>query len=100
MPTTPLNDAQITQALETLTGWERQGDVLVREFKFNHYMAGVAFAGAIGTIAEGFDHHPDMHIGYKKVVVSFTTHDAGNKISQKDVDAAQAINALNYPKAT
>jgi pterin-4a-carbinolamine dehydratase len=32
-------------------------------------------------------------------MVSFTTHDAGSKITQKDVDIAKAINALGYPRA-
>ena len=45
------------------------------------------------------DHHPDLTIGYKKVKVSFTTHDAGSKVSAADVKAAKAVEALGYPKA-
>ncbi len=100
MATTALSDNAITSALDRLTGWAREGDVLVKTFKLPSYMAGLAFAVTAGTIAEGFDHHPDITIGYKTVRVAFTTHDAGNKISQKDVDVAHAINALPYPKAT
>jgi 4a-hydroxytetrahydrobiopterin dehydratase len=98
MASTPLTDESIAQALHQLTGWERVGDALVRTFKLPSYMAGLAFAVTVGTLAEGFDHHPDITIGYKTVRVAFTTHDAGNKISQKDVDVATAINGLPYPK--
>jgi 4a-hydroxytetrahydrobiopterin dehydratase len=98
MATQALNDTQIAEALKTLEGWERDGDALVRTFKLPTYAAGLLFASMVGAIAEGHDHHPDMAIGYKTVKVNFSTHDAGNKISQKDLDIAAAINALPYPK--
>ncbi len=94
-----LNDAAITEALSQLNGWERQGDKISKTFALPSYMAGLAFASAAGTIAEGFDHHPDMFVAYKKVTLEFTTHDAGSKITQKDIDVATAIEALPYPKA-
>lgn len=99
MATTPLHEAEIIEGLARLNHWERQGDKLVKVFKVEHYMAGIAFAAAVGTIAEGLNHHPDILIGYKKVTVEFTTHDAGNKLSAKDFAAAAAIDALNYPKS-
>ena len=61
-------------------------------------MAGLAFASAIGTVCEARNHHPDMTIGWRKVTVSFTTHDAGSQLTDKDFDAAEAIDALGYPK--
>ena len=38
-----------------------------------------------------------MQIGYKKVTVSFTTHDDGNVVTAKDIDAAKKIETLGYP---
>lgn len=99
MATTPLNEAEIIERMSVLNGWEREGDLLVKTFKLDSYMAGLAFAAAVGTVAEGLNHHPDLYIGWRKVRVSFTTHDAGNKLSHKDFDAAQAIDALAYPRA-
>jgi 4a-hydroxytetrahydrobiopterin dehydratase len=99
MATTALNEAEIIEGLARLKNWERHGDKLVKIFKVDTYMTGLAFAAAIGTVAEGFNHHPDMLIGYKKVTVEFTTHDAGNKLSAKDFAVAAAIDALNYPKS-
>ena len=90
----PLNDAQIVEALEMLDGWERDGDKLVKTFEASSYAQGLAFATAAGMVADGFDHHPDMTVGYKKVTLEFTTHSAGNKITQMDVDVARAINNI------
>ncbi len=96
--TTALSDAKINEGLAKLNGWSRAGDVLTKSFKFDSYLAGVAFASTVGVIAEGLNHHPDISIGWRRVTVSFTTHDAGNKISGMDMAAAQAIDAVGYPK--
>ncbi len=97
MTVEPLNDAAIIERLEKLNSWQRDGDRISKTFELANYTAGLAFATAVGTIAEGFDHHPDMHIGYKKVTVSFTTHSAGSKITEKDFQVAEAIEQLPYP---
>jgi 4a-hydroxytetrahydrobiopterin dehydratase len=93
-----LTDSEISAALAELNGWMRDGDALVKEFAFDSYLAGLAFASSVGVVAEGLDHHPDMTIGWRRVTVSFTTHDAGNRLSAKDVAAAAAVDALGYPR--
>ena len=98
MTTTALNDAAISEGLAMLDGWERDGDRIRKTFKLDSYLAGLALATAIGTVCEGMNHHPDMVIGWRRVEVSFTTHDAGSKISQKDLDAAKKVDALGYPR--
>ncbi|GIK28029.1 MAG: 4a-hydroxytetrahydrobiopterin dehydratase [Chloroflexota bacterium] len=98
MTSVPLTDVEIASALNDLPGWERDGDALTRTVTFDAYLAGAAFASAVGVLAEGLGHHPDLYIGYKKVTVRFNTHDAGGKITAKDVAAARAVNALGYPK--
>jgi 4a-hydroxytetrahydrobiopterin dehydratase len=96
MASVPLTDGEIIERLAALPGWRRDGDKIVKTYKLPSYMAGLAFASAVGTLAEGLDHHPDITIGWKKVTVSFTTHDAGNKITAKDCGAAAAIEALPF----
>jgi 4a-hydroxytetrahydrobiopterin dehydratase len=97
--TTPLSDAEIVQRLATVQGWVRDGDSLKKQFHLENYLAGLALATAIGTICEGLDHHPTMVIGWRKVEVTLITHDAGNKLSHKDFDAAERIDALGFPPA-
>ncbi|HEX2623157.1 MAG TPA: 4a-hydroxytetrahydrobiopterin dehydratase, partial [Phototrophicaceae bacterium] len=68
-------------------------------YKFETYPDGLAFAAAAGVVAQGKDHHPDILIKWKKVTLTFSTHDAGNKITHKDLETAAAIEALGFPKA-
>jgi len=93
-----LSDAEINASLAKLNGWARNGDELVKEFRFDSYLAGLAFASSVGVIAEGLNHHPDMVIGWRRVSVSFTTHDAGSKLTAKDFAAAESIDGLGYPQ--
>ncbi|MDE2776690.1 MAG: 4a-hydroxytetrahydrobiopterin dehydratase [Chloroflexota bacterium] len=94
-----LSDKEIGAGLAKLNGWTRDGDELVQEFQFDNYLAGLAFASAVGVIAEGLNHHPDLEIGWRRARVSFTTHDAGSKITAKDLAAAEAIDGLGFPRA-
>jgi 4a-hydroxytetrahydrobiopterin dehydratase len=95
----PLDETTINARLANLPGWERDGGVIRKTYPMESYIAGAAFASAIGTICEGFDHHPDsLCIGWKQVAVSFTTHSAGDRLTELDFAAAEAIEALPYRK--
>jgi 4a-hydroxytetrahydrobiopterin dehydratase len=96
----PLADDEITRRLSALNGWERDGDKIRKVFSLDSYLAGIAFASAVGVIAEGMDHHPDMLIGWRKVTVSVNTHSSGNKITPTDFQLAEAIEGLGYPSAS
>ena len=91
-----LSDAAVTKALKKLDGWAHVNDTIQKTYQFSTYLAGLAFATTIGTMAEGFDHHPDILIKWRKVTVSFSTHDAGNKVTATDFKVAEAIEALPY----
>lgn len=86
----------VKKALKKLDGWAHKNDMLEKTFAFDSYLAGLAFATTVGTLAEGFDHHPDMVVKWRKVTVSFTTHDAESKVTATDFKVAEAIDALPY----
>ncbi|MCG9895663.1 MAG: 4a-hydroxytetrahydrobiopterin dehydratase [Fimbriimonadaceae bacterium] len=88
-----LSDEALNQGLESLTGWDLQDGMLRREFTFAAYASGVVFAAAVGHVADGMDHHPDILIGYRKVVVSTVTHDAGG-LTELDLRLARRISEL------
>lgn len=98
MATTALTEKEIKEQLGKLTGWERDGDSITKTYKFERYAEGLAFASAAGIVAEGKDHHPDILIGWRKVTLTFTTHDADSKITHKDIEVAKVIEALGFPK--
>jgi 4a-hydroxytetrahydrobiopterin dehydratase len=93
---TPLTPAEISAALADLPGWSAEGDALQKTFHFEDYLAGVAFASAVGVVSEGLDHHPDLLIGWRKVTVRYNTHDAGSKVTAVDVKLAGAVEALPF----
>src|SRR5436189_126879 len=92
----PLSDEAVAKALKTLHGWSHKNDTIEKTYSFDGYLAGLAFATTVGTIAQGFDHHPDILIKWRKVTVTFSTHDAGNKVTTTDIKVAEAIEALPY----
>lgn len=93
-----LSENEILSALANLEGWEYAGGKISKTYTLPSYTAGLAFATAVGVIAEGLNHHPDLTILYKKVVVTFTTHDSGNVVTQNDIDAAKKVESLGYPR--
>lgn len=75
--------------------WKTENDRLKKAFEFNNFSEALQFVNKIGEIAENKKHHPDILLrDYKFVDISLTTHDNRNKITEKDVELAQLIDAL------
>jgi 4a-hydroxytetrahydrobiopterin dehydratase len=85
--TTQLNDAEVAAWLAAHPGWERDGDEIRRQFERASFADAIAFVVRIGFLAEAADHHPDLDIRWRTVVVALTTHDAGGLT---DLDLALA----------
>lgn len=86
-----LDDAAIAAALDTLPGWEREGDALVRTAKLPSFPAAIAVVDRVAEIAERRDHHPDIDIRWRTLVFRCSTHSKGG-ITDLDVALAAAIN--------
>lgn len=77
-------------------GWSETEGALTRTYTFSDFKQALAFVNSVGEIAEKLGHHPDLCIrGYKNVVISTTTHDAQNTVTQKDRELTAAIDALS-----
>ena len=76
------------------TTWITRDNALVKTFVFDDFVAALAFVQRVGELAELGQHHPDITINYNKVLLRLQTHDAGNVVTQKDVDLAMAIDQL------
>ncbi|HZA49639.1 MAG TPA: 4a-hydroxytetrahydrobiopterin dehydratase [Myxococcaceae bacterium] len=74
---TPLAADELRRFLEQHPSWREERGVLVREFEFASFMEAIAFVNRVARIAEWYDHHPDIDIRYRRVVLRLTTHDAG-----------------------
>ena len=95
-PTPTLSPAEITTALGGLPGWAFEGDALVKEFKFGSFREALSFMVRVGFEAEALDHHPDWTNVYNRVAVRLNTHDAGGKVTAKDVTLARKIQGLSW----
>jgi len=89
-----LNDDQINQQLTRLSNWHREGDEIIREFKFDNFKRAIEFVNRVADQAEALNHHPDIFIhDWNQVRLSVTTHDAGG-LTEKDFNLAEHFNRL------
>ena len=88
-----LTDAELTDALSTLPGWEVVDGQLSKTYEFGSYLSGVDFAVELANEAESRDHHPDLLITWRKVKVSLSTHSEGG-ITEKDTGLASFAEGL------
>jgi 4a-hydroxytetrahydrobiopterin dehydratase len=92
----PLTKPQIKAALAGLPGWTFERDALAKIFKFGGFREALSFMVRVGFEAEAMDHHPNWTNVYNRVVIRLNTHEAGSKVTAKDVKLAQKIQALSW----
>jgi 4a-hydroxytetrahydrobiopterin dehydratase len=89
-----LSAEQAASLLAGLPEWQISAGELVRTYKFEDFLAALAFVNRVAALAEKAGHHPDIDIRYNKVRLALVTHDAGG-LTAKDFDlAAQADRAV------
>jgi 4a-hydroxytetrahydrobiopterin dehydratase len=89
----PLTQTDIDRWLEGHPGWQRAGVGIARQYKVADFATSLALAVRVGCMAEKMDHHPDVEIGWGRLRVIWSTHDAGG-LTQLDLDAAVSTDAI------
>lgn len=87
-----LSDAEIEGQLVDLSGWAREGDAIVKRYALASFPEAIEFVRRVADRAEAANHHPDIAVYYKEVVLTLSTHSEGG-ITQKDLDAAGSFDA-------
>ena len=88
-----LADEDIEARLEG-TDWNREGDEIVRDWKFEDFAEAIAFVNRVAEAAEDANHHPDILVhGWNKVRLSLTNHSAGG-LTAADFEMADKFDAL------
>ncbi len=88
-----LSDEEISAHLQG-SDWRRDGDEIVREWKFDDFKAALAFVNRVGEAAEAANHHPDILLhGWNKVRLSLTNHSAGG-LTEPDFEMATKFDEL------
>ncbi|HWF52090.1 MAG TPA: 4a-hydroxytetrahydrobiopterin dehydratase [Solirubrobacteraceae bacterium] len=88
-----LTDDEIAERLAA-GDWKREGDEIVREWKFDDFVGAMVFVNRVAEVAEDANHHPDILLhGWNKVRLSLTNHSAGG-LTEKDFVIAGRFDGL------
>lgn len=74
--------------------WTEANNKLSRTFKFRDFNEAFGFMTRVALIAEKMDHHPTWTNTWNTVHVELATHDAGDKVTDRDRKLAEAIDRL------
>ena len=91
-----LNPEQINEACARLEGWSFHQDALAKTFTFGSFREALSFMVRAGFEAEELNHHPEWTNVYNRVSVRLNTHDAGNKVTAKDVELATRLQKVSW----
>lgn len=75
--------------------WTEKDNKLYRAFSFKDFKEAFAFMTRVAALAEERDHHPTWTNTYNKLEIWLSTHDAGDTVTAKDRELAEAIDALS-----
>lgn len=91
----PLSENEIKQNLSDLDGWTFKDDKIHKELTFSDFKEALSFMVEVGFYAEEQAHHPEWFNVYNTVSISLSTHDAGGKVTSKDIKLAKAIDKVS-----
>ena len=92
----PLQQDDINQELKSLDGWKHKDDKLKKEYEFADFRQAMTFITRIAFEAEDQVHHPEIFNVYNTVNIALTSHDAGDKVTEKDVKLAKTIETISH----
>lgn len=74
--------------------WMEENNRLKKTFTFKDFTQAFGFMTKVALIAEKMDHHPTWTNTWNTVSFELSTHDAGNKVTDRDRKLADAIDKL------
>jgi 4a-hydroxytetrahydrobiopterin dehydratase len=93
---TPLTTTEIQSALADLRGWAFDKDALAKTYTFKSFREAMSFMTRVAFEAEELNHHPEWTNVYNRVAVRLNTHDAGGKVTAKDVGLAKRFEKISW----
>ena len=81
--------------INLFSGWQydNKKNLICKTFNFKGYWKTIAFVNAIAWVAQKEGHHPGLEVSYNKVVVKYSTHEAGG-VTRNDFICAEQVEAL------
>lgn len=73
---------------------EETHEKIILIIQTDHYPESVAISVKAFLLAEKLNHHPTVTTSYNQVKIEVSTHDAGNKVTEKDRAYIKQLSAL------
>lgn len=74
--------------------WIEADNRLKKTFTFRDFNEAFGFMTRVAMVAERMNHHPTWTNTWNTVSFELSTHDAGNKVTERDRKLADAIDKL------
>jgi 4a-hydroxytetrahydrobiopterin dehydratase len=74
--------------------WTTTEGKLCKTFQFKDFPEALAWMVKAGFVIEKSNHHPEWTNIYNKVEVKLCTHDAGNIVTNKDLELAALLDKI------
>jgi 4a-hydroxytetrahydrobiopterin dehydratase len=93
--TPPLGVADVQRYMaELASGWMAlENKKLRKEYRFPDFKTALAFVDRVGALAESEGHHPDIQLGWGRVLIELWTH-AANGLTENDFILAAKTDEL------
>lgn len=85
-----LSPDALADALIELPGWEFKSKEIIKVYTFETFRDAMEFVNQVAEIAQRLNHHPDIHINYRKVKVICWTHKY-NAVTKVDTELASEV---------
>jgi len=85
-----LTPQEIAKRLTDHPGWKLDGSAIHKLYAFQSFPDALGFVMRLAFDAEKADHHPDFQVSYRKVTVTWSTHDAGGLTARDFAGAGQS----------
>lgn len=89
-----LTKDEIDEKLMNFPGWAYHDDKISKEFTFGSFSEAVEFVNKLAPFCNNIDHHPDIHIYYKKILFDLQRFSVGGKVTPRDFTVASEIERL------
>jgi 4a-hydroxytetrahydrobiopterin dehydratase len=74
--------------------WKEENNSLKKTFTFKDFSEAFGFMTRVAILAEKMNHHPTWTNTWNKVSFELSTHDVGNKVTDRDRKLSEAIDRL------
>lgn len=75
--------------------WQKIDNKLYKKFVFKNFVEAFAFMSKVALVAEEINHHPLWTNVWNTVEIWLSTHDAGNIITEKDIELSIKIDKIS-----